>query len=310
MNNISAKNYITQARIGLNELSKDFKINKLNEDSSTCKSLSALLPSAIHFVVPDGGSVMDDSLRGIRGECVRLPFPKITIEYHVPDGGKLTNFATVRCSKRVIFAQEILDTKDDSQWIQIISIVYNDAVKKWMPCAIGWLLSSKWDEAEGTMPIKAEYAIPKNAPPIVGKVFPVLIDSLKEAYKILDATTAIQSLMHDLSSEVSVVLELCEALSCSNVSHEPIEKINPNVNARRIRDGKVPFYETRCLVINAPGLESTKSDCGGTHSGPRQHLRRGHIRRLPDKNIWINSCVVAANNPAKIEKNYAIRRAA
>lgn len=31
---------------------------------------------------------------------------------------------------------------------------------------------------------------------------------------------------------------------------------------------------------------------GSSHSGPGVHLRRGHIRRLKTKNVWVNACVV------------------
>jgi hypothetical protein len=106
------------------------------------------------------------------------------------------------------------------------------------------------------------------------------------------------------------VYELCEALSCTNVSHEPIEKINPAVNARRVRDGKLPLYETHRLVINAGKQSSISGVSGSSHASPRQHLRRGHIRRLPSGNIWVNSCVVGSAELGVVKKEYAIRRAA
>lgn len=101
------------------------------------------------------------------------------------------------------------------------------------------------------------------------------------------------------------VLELCEALSCSNVTHEPIEKINHGVNARRVRDGKLPLYETRCLVINVS--KSAASQTGdGSHASPRQHLRMGHVRRLNSGNVWVNSCVVGTPKNGVIEKSYEV----
>lgn len=103
------------------------------------------------------------------------------------------------------------------------------------------------------------------------------------------------------------VLELCEALSCSNISHEPIEEINPAVNARRVRDGKLPFYETRILVVDTKNPSSTVEKQTGTHQSPRQHLRRGHIRRLPSANIWVNSCVVGSSKNGVINKDYFIK---
>lgn len=109
---------------------------------------------------------------------------------------------------------------------------------------------------------------------------------------------------------IDIVLELCEALSCTNVTHEPIEKINPSVNARRVRDGKLPLYETHRLIINAGKTSGSHGVSGSSHASPRQHLRRGHIRRLPSGNIWVNSCVVGSAELGVVKKEYAIRRAA
>lgn len=106
-------------------------------------------------------------------------------------------------------------------------------------------------------------------------------------------------------------LELCEALSCKNVVTEPLEPVDTSKNARRIKNGKLPIYETKILTIKAPEVVSGKtSNGGGTHASPRQHLRRGHIRRLPDCNIWVNSCVVGSVENGIIEKSYNIKKAA
>lgn len=105
------------------------------------------------------------------------------------------------------------------------------------------------------------------------------------------------------------VLELCEALSCINVSHAPIEKINPAVNDRRIKAGKLPLYETHQLVIDAGRTSESRATLSvGSHASPRQHFRRGHIRRLENKNIWVNSCVVGDRNNGVIAKDYAVRK--
>lgn len=106
------------------------------------------------------------------------------------------------------------------------------------------------------------------------------------------------------------VLELCEALSCKNVTHDPIERIDPAVNARRVRAGKLPLFETHQLVIDAGKPVTDSAQGGGTHASPRQHLRRGHIRRLSSGNVWVNSCVVGSAENGVIKKNYVVRGAA
>jgi hypothetical protein len=103
------------------------------------------------------------------------------------------------------------------------------------------------------------------------------------------------------------LLELCEALSCSNVTSDVLQPASSK-NAKRISDKKLPIYETRCLSIIAPTTTSGRSEgLGGTHRSPRQHLRRGHIRIIAEeRKIWVNSCVVGAKSQGVIEKTYTV----
>jgi len=115
-----------------------------------------------------------------------------------------------------------------------------------------------------------------------------------------------QPLMHVM---VLAVLELCEALACSNVDSEVIEPFDQRKNARRIKQGKLPLYETRRLVIKAPLTRSADGHVQGdsNRQGPREHLRRGHIRRLQDgRRIWVQSCVVGSRENGVIHKTYAV----
>ena len=109
---------------------------------------------------------------------------------------------------------------------------------------------------------------------------------------------------------VLTALELCEALSCSNVESEPIEQIDARKNAKRIKQGKVPLYETRRLVVKAskrPSRRDGASDGDSARSTPREHLRRGHIRRLDEtRRIWVNACVVGSRERGVIEKRYSV----
>jgi hypothetical protein len=108
------------------------------------------------------------------------------------------------------------------------------------------------------------------------------------------------------TNSMLTVLEFIEALSCSNVSYRPTTKIDEQVNARRIRDGKVPLYETHTLFIETPNKTTKGDSLGGHHRSPRQHLRRGHIRRLPSgRKVWVNSAVIGRSENGVIKKDYA-----
>jgi hypothetical protein len=109
----------------------------------------------------------------------------------------------------------------------------------------------------------------------------------------------------DISSDCGAVMELLEALSCRNVSTANHQDAS-QANARRIKDGKIPIYETKMLVINTQDTLTSKAGIGYSHASPRQHLRRGHIRRLESGNIWVNSCVVGDPNKGSINKQYSV----
>ena len=85
--------------------------------------------------------------------------------------------------------------------------------------------------------------------------------------------------------------------------------VDQRKNAKRIKQGKLPMYETRRLVIKAPITRGAASQAQGDsdRQGPREHLRRGHIRRLQDgRRIWVQSCVVGSRENGVIHKSYAV----
>jgi len=122
----------------------------------------------------------------------------------------------------------------------------------------------------------------------------------------------IASLNQDIAQEALVVLEFIEACSCANVEHQVIQAApKDGVAARRARDGKLPLLETRSLSLTLPGHRAQGSafdSLRGGRASPRQHLRRGHIRRLEDgRRIWVQSAVVGATDSGRIDKHYAVR---
>jgi hypothetical protein len=330
---ITAKNYAAQAEKCLRT---GFKAMCLEKDFERVTSIfTDQIKNAVHFALPDTGVIFDDEKKGIKGEKVRLPFPKITVEYYCPDIVDREN-DLVWASKRLILAEELttqqlikniessLEDKeysdiaesirsfeDDNMWIAIHAAAYYPHVNLWTPDAVGWILPSAWDEPF----MKRLKSITDREADYTGKGvamhgFPVVLcPELIEIGTKMDGEEVFKQSMKDIASEVSALLELCEALSCSNVHHQVMEQINPAINQRRIRDGKVPLYETRTLWIDVPGESKGSGEWqGGTHRSPRQHLRRGHIRNLQSgKKVWVNAALVGAKKSGFIKKDYAIK---
>jgi hypothetical protein len=328
---ITAKNYAAQMEKGLNEYLRTHDTK--GDDVYIRKNYLDYIKNSVHFAMPDMGIIFDDGKKGIRGEKIRLPFPSITIEYYFPlDVEKIED--RVWSSKRVVLARELTTTQmqaeykqftcktaePDDIWILVFSAGYYPSENFWVTDPTGWVMPSAWDQDEyfivedskGFKNYKFENIPFNDRIDVEVTGYPIWLCPSMMSMVEKEGIEEVYKCIVDTSSELSCVLELCEALSCSNVHHQIMEQINPAVNARRIRDGKTPLYETRTLWIDAPNEVNRSGEWqGGTHRSPRQHLRRGHIRNLQSgKKVWVNAAVVGSKENGIIKKDYAIKELA
>ena len=74
--------------------------------------------------------------------------------------------------------------------------------------------------------------------------------------------------------------------------------------------GALPFDDYHVLTINVGGQGQREGAANGSHRSPREHLRRGHIRRLQDgRKLWVNATVVNPGVGAKVMKDYRMEAA-
>lgn len=105
------------------------------------------------------------------------------------------------------------------------------------------------------------------------------------------------------NAAITVIFGFINVVSCSNVRSEKIEA----KQGAKIK-GALPFDDYHVLSIGKmlDGRDPVRGPAHDTRS-PREHLRRGHIRRYASGlKIWINSMVVNAGTVGKIKKDYAI----
>lgn len=293
---ITARNYAAQAEKGLMEYAQRAKKYGAKIDAGYAESAQRIeefankIGKAVHFALPDNGRLLNDKLRGIDGTIVRLPYPSITVEYFCKETS-FTKERPVSMPKRLALASEI--ELDGKMFFDIFIADFSAEYKEWVPQSMGFRMNAT-ETIEGT----TEGVLVAGEPFILNK------GSLNKMISTFGVEKAIQNAYHDVEDEIFSVLELIEALSCSNVKAQLLEPVDVVKQARRAKDGKLPIYETKILTI--PGSSGGGEHLGGTHSGPRQHLRRGHIRRLPTGNIWVNSHLVGDPNKGRIEKSYQL----
>lgn len=245
-----------------------------NKDNQTSRLFLShcidLAQASQKFLLPEGGRLYDDKeYRALdENEPLRLPYPCIALEYSRYRHEKPEG--DVPSSKAILFAYE----RDD--YIYLVMIAWSDYTRLWVPFP--------------------EAAIPK-------------VGFLNRSLKSPNGYTAIkiwhdkQIPTSDYSDEVGALLCFLNVLQCKNVH---VERSEPKNFGKKIK-AALPFDAYHILTIDAPS-NSNGNVKKGSHRSPREHLRRGHIRRLADgRRIWVNATVVAAGQEAgKIRKDYAI----
>lgn len=93
------------------------------------------------------------------------------------------------------------------------------------------------------------------------------------------------------------------AARCKNV--EAIENTPSKLKQERAKKKcKVPIFSDWTLHIKLG--DKQKCEHGGTHSYPRAHLRRGHVREYkPGLFTWVQECVVGSRSGI-VHKDYAV----
>ncbi|TAN06845.1 MAG: hypothetical protein EPN36_03695 [Rhodanobacteraceae bacterium] len=296
-------------------------------DAHSAEFISDLIGRAVHFHLPDSGRILDDELRGLWGEEVRLPYPIMTIEYRAtgetaPGAREVPERLAVACETTIdaLPWAPAADTAeglwpDDHRCVLVIPLSGSgsdtwtiDPIAVAMPM-VPVFSPSAAEKADLDVSTPPDYfrREPGKKGCVMAAAGLIVQPGVMEQTYLRFGERAYNEIMADSTMEAMAVLGLVEALSCTNVTTEIAQAGDAALNARRARQGKLPLFETRTLVI-VPGRSTGGVSFGtGHHASPRQHLRRGHIRRLQDgKKTWVNACVVGAAEAGVIGKKYAV----
>jgi hypothetical protein len=257
---------------------------------------------AVKFVLPENGRIFETKFKALPS-YLKLPYEKIVIEYFVSAEGGMSEELYGKNSitpapKRIVFAQQLDEfifvmaavaykKSGDDQWqlMPYTGRVYSDiegGKQKWAG------LPPEGLDNEMIEGVCVSYSpLGGIAQKMFGKEWE------NHAYT-------------DMADEVSAILSLVEALACKNVGVEKLPTRKMNKSA--LKRGALPFDDYHVLTVTSDSGSSGHELKGGARS-PREHLRRGHIRRLNSGNIWVNSTVVNAGSRGKIKKIYELEPA-
>ena len=231
------------------------------------------------FILPHGGYLIDDQeLRALdESERLRLPYPSVALEYQCAPADDGMSSST----KRIVFASEI------DGGIAFRCVAFADTVGVFFPFPAFMLEHGNY--------LRRDL--------IIDGVPSLLVRDMGGANDRLIDDGEREDCLH----EARALLGFMNALACSNVHYERSE---PKKAGKKIKSA-LPFDTYHVLTIDVPGRPGGRTGADAEHRSPREHLRRGHIRRLADgRRIWVNATVVSAGRGGTVNKDYALRRAA
>nr|GEU29196.1 hypothetical protein [Tanacetum cinerariifolium] len=110
----------------------------------------------------------------------------------------------------------------------------------------------------------------------------------------------------DASDEVSILIQVCSVINCANVETGVVEA-SAALNRKRQANGKQPFFSYKILELSADRQTKNTSYSSGEHASPRMHLRRGHLRRLDNKTVWVRAAMVnIPSSSGSVHKDYRV----
>lgn len=290
---------------------------------NAARTLAPTLHAAPKFVLPEGGRVIEDA-EGIARiyPGLRFPYPVQVLEFQAK--GVIAQHE-VRSSKRLSIVwdsrqggrpTEILDRflmrphAEDPVFIQ--SIFYIDHLDAWVvnPGLSELLLDETPLRMRPTDLPNSELHLVQHRLPgdFARPCFPVAWH-LYEEVPLAKLDAAICRVSADGADELEAALAFGAITACANIRAERIEP-DAKLNRKKAKSGKVPAFPVHVLHVENGAYTAAPSkgnQHGAGHASPRTHLRRGHIRRLIDRNVWVNSAVVNHGKSPSLERQYQIR---
>ena len=308
------------------------------ESARVFRRLIDMLKHSVKFILPNCCDLIDPSeLRQAHLDLTRLPFPCVAFEapWEKEDGiEQLGEFQQTPATKRIALCWEaspeyellpglnsILDAFPEGG-VFVLPIYWGPEHRRWTVA-----LGGSFVPYENTMQdMKLEESLPASRIAHAATIEAGLTKSkakhfraepfylLPEFYeKTLAAyggnrEKAYAQIILDSRDEVQAVVQACSVINCANVTTAEISA-SAALNKKRQEKGKQPFFSYKVLQLSDERREAAgKGGASGNHASPRMHLRRGHLRRLESKVVWVRPAMVnAGTSTGAVLKDYAVQ---
>jgi hypothetical protein len=325
-------NYCTHAIEDMRAFSKN-AATLMPISARRVRVLSDMLVRATKFLLPNCAELVDPcSLNDAHLDLLRLPYPVTAFEapwMKESDGLVLNGEVESPSTRRIALCWELSDDFEPFAQLNetvrpvfpdggvfIYPISYSDELRCWNPGLGGQFVPRDYRCGSNFEDLPASTIVHdalRNAGQLNEKGFRfrsepfVLLDepfAQLLARKGNDVPTGLSHVIYDSNDEVTMTVQACAVLNCANVETVDVAP-GKGASAKRAATGKPPFFTYKVLQLS-PG-KSGSTGRGGSHAGPRTHLRRGHIRRLADRTTWVRAALInPGSERGAVVKDYEI----
>jgi len=335
---ITPVNYCSHAIEQLKETAKAVRARGLTVTAARLQTVIQMLSEAPKFLLPNCAELIDvENIRETHLELLRLPYPVTVFEapWRKADSGLTATVAGVQESlstRRIALCWEmtadhtpiaglketpLLRQHYPEGGVFIFPIFYSDDEKTWNPGAGGTFVPREFRIPEGHQPTRMTQMM-RDVKSSAGRLHRNTFEHFAEPFVLLeemfqlmvmesrgDVDAALARLTYDASDEVHMAIQACAVLNCANVDTADVAP-SKGANAKRVASGKSPFFTYKVLQLSSAKVASGEKG-SGSHSAPRTHLRRGHIRRLENKVTWVRPAIVnAGSDRGAVAKDYRV----
>ncbi|NSX94442.1 hypothetical protein [Agrobacterium tumefaciens] len=333
--NIAALNYSAHAIEDMKEMVRRFPAHFV-QSAAAIRVVGEMLRRSVKFILPNCAELLDPlHFSQAHIDLLKLPFPLVAFEMpwqktDATDAGFLDHYTS---SRRIALCWEAEATPPELTHLNEILVRFPQGGVFVLP--IAWLDPLNiWNVGIGGAFVPYENSLndidPTKVTPLSARAMKALDGAgllprkpkqfaaepfilQMEHFEAIAAKNnreiAFSNIMNDTRDEGLALLQACAVLNCENVATKDIEA-PAKLNKARIAKGKQPFFSYKILALTADRVVAGGAGDGtGTHASPRLHLRRGHLRRLPDKTIWVRATMIGASSgTGVVSKEYRLTR--
>lgn len=276
------------------------RIPAAHPHSRSLAEISSIISRAQHFILPDCGNLLPRKGRrphDIDLLSVRPPFDDIVIEYSAVNGRSVTEDET-SSTRRIVVAS--MGEIEGIPSVRIFPIWYVDITREWIAPGVMWCIP-----LEGPM---ISYGGMRYSEQVTFYPIEHRTGAISEYAALMGGSIqeAVADMARNSEDELQAYLDLCYALSCSNIEMQTIAPPSA-LNMNRVKSGKRRLFDYKVLVLAPRSQGEERVSAATDRAAPRAHLRRGHVRHLPSgRRVWVNATMVRGSGEGFVHKDYFV----